>query len=132
MLSAFQPFYPPDHVNRRTSFILVSGYFLSFDFHLPLLFAPSKSVAQYIASLCLSVLPLPSSYLPFYGPFYPFCGSSHPEAMDINSGGIGVTLRHQEELLPMDPLGIDSADQPVLEEKRIIEHLFLHVYHLLG
>lgn len=92
VLSAFQPFHPPDHVSRRTSFILASGYFLSFDFHSPLLFAPSKSVAQYITSLCLCVLPLPSSYLsiPFYGPFYPFCGSSHPEAMDINSGGIGA------------------------------------------
>ncbi|EPQ17482.1 Dedicator of cytokinesis protein 3 [Myotis brandtii] len=47
--------------------------------------------------------------------------------MGINSGGIGVTLRHQEELLPMDPLGMDSAEQPLVEEKRIIEHLFLHL-----
>lgn len=52
--------------------------------------------------------------------------------MDINSGGIRVTFRHQEELLPMDPLGMDSAEQPLVEEKRIIEHLFLHVCHLLG
>ncbi|XP_023619435.1 probable RNA-binding protein 23 isoform X3 [Myotis lucifugus] len=58
VLPAFQPFYPPDHVSRGTSFILDSGYFLSFYFHLPLLFVPSKSVAQYIASLCLWVLPL--------------------------------------------------------------------------
>lgn len=65
-------------------------------------------------------------------PLYPFCGSSHPEAMDVNSGRVGVTRRHQEELLPMDPLGMDSAEQPLVEEKRIVEHLFVRVYHLRG
>lgn len=40
-----------------------------------------------------------------------FCGPSHPESMGIDSGEIGATLRHQEELLPMALLGMDSAEQ---------------------
>lgn len=89
-------------------------------------------MAQYTISLCLWVLPLPSPHLPFYGPFTPFCGPSHPEGVDIDFGEIGATLRHQEELLPMAPLGMDSADQPLVKANRSIEHLFLLVYRLLG
>lgn len=110
VLPAFQPLYPSDHVNLGTYLSLVSSYFPSFGFYLPLLLAPGKSVAQYTISLCLWVLPLPSPHLPFYGPFTPFCGPSHPEGVDIDFGGIGATLRHQEELLPMAPLGMDSAE----------------------
>lgn len=100
VLPAFQPLYPSDHVSLGTWLILVSGYFLSFVFRLPLLLAPGKSVAQYTASLCLWVLPVPSPHLLSYGLFSPFCGPSHPEGVDIDSGGIGATLRHQEALLP--------------------------------
>lgn len=52
--------------------------------------------------------------------------------MDVDSGGIGATLRHQEELLPMAPLGMDFAEQPLVKENRTVEHLFLLVYCLLG
>ncbi|ELW69245.1 putative RNA-binding protein 23 [Tupaia chinensis] len=53
----------------------------------------------------------------------------HPEDMDIDSGGIGATLRHQGELLPMAPLGMDSAEQNS-QLNRIYtytEYLFLYV-----
>lgn len=71
-------------------------------------------MAQYTAFLCLWVLPLPSPHLPFYGCSSPFCGPNHPEGMDIDYGEIGATLMHQEELLPMAPLGMASAEQPLV------------------
>lgn len=89
-------------------------------------------MAQYTAFLCLWVLPLPSPHLPFCGSFSPFCGPSHSEGMDIDYGEIGATLMDQEELLPMAPLGIASAEQPLVEENRIVEHLFPCVCFLLG
>lgn len=36
--------------------------------------------------------------------------------MDIYSAGIGATLRHQEALLPVAPLGMDSAKQLLVQE----------------
>lgn len=113
VLPAFQPFYPPIHVSHRTLIVLVTGYFLPLAF---IHFSLPQVNQWYIASLYRWVLPLPSSQLHFYGPFSLFCGPSHPETVDIYSAGIGATLRHQEALLPVAPLGMDSAKQPLVKE----------------
>lgn len=56
--------------------------------------------------------------------------------MNIDGGGTGAPLRHQEELLPMAPLGMDSAEESCClkrtESTLGVEHLFLCIYHLLG
>uniref|UniRef100_A0A8D2FLY9 RNA binding motif protein 23 n=1 Tax=Theropithecus gelada TaxID=9565 RepID=A0A8D2FLY9_THEGE len=71
--------------------------------------AEGKSVAQHTASLCLWILPL--HIYSSMAPFLHFVDQAILRAWTLSLRKLGPPLRYQEELLPMAPLEMDSAEQ---------------------